>query len=192
MTTIQTAIPRLLSQYRDTILGEVMEAHGITNPHAAPRLRKIVVSMGVGMARENKTLLEEAAGHLSTLSGQKPSLQKARQSVANFKLREGMPIGCKVTLRGVRMWEFLDRLISVAIPRIKDFRGLSRKLDGGGNYSFGIEDQTAFPEIVLDRVKNMQGMDITIVTTTDSDEVALDLLSRLGVPFERLEEETDN
>lgn len=183
--TTATAAPRLFQTYREKILPEFCKRNGIVNPMAAPRLVKIVISMGVGEARENKTVLDAATADLTLIAGQKASVTQARMSISNFKLREGMPIGCMVTLRGDRMWEFLDRLISVVIPRIKDFRGLKTKLDGQGNYSLGLADQTVFPEIDLDRIKNFQGMNITIVTTAGKDELGRELLTDLGMPFRR-------
>lgn len=185
--TTTVAPPRLHEKYRDEVRPALMEAHSITNTLAAPGLVKIVVSMGVGGAIENKALLDSAAADLGQITGQKAAITKARMSVSNFRLREGMPIGCRVSLRGARMWEFLDRLISVVIPRIKDFRGLKRKLDGRGNYSLGLADQTVFPEIDLDRIKHYQGMNITIVTTAETDELGLEMLEKLGMPFRRLE-----
>jgi large subunit ribosomal protein L5 len=180
--------PRLLQRFVDEIRPALMSSHAIDNVNAAPRLVKIVVSMGVGAARENKALLDAAAADLTQIVGQRAAVRKARRAVSNFKLREGMPIGCMVTLRGHRMWEFLDRLIDVVIPRIKDFRGLKRGgFDGRGNYSMGLPDQTVFPEIDLDKIKQFQGMNITIVTTASDDEVALDLLERLGMPFRKVE-----
>jgi large subunit ribosomal protein L5 len=187
MSATQTAAaPRLRQAYVETVRPALMEAHGMQNVLAAPRLEKIVISMGVGLARENKALLDAAAADLTRISGQKAALTVAKQSISNFKLREGMPIGCRVTLRGARMWEFLDRLISVVIPRIKDFRGLKRTgFDGRGNYSMGLSDQTVFPEIDLDQIKAPQGMNINLVTTAKSDDVACDLLERLGMPFRK-------
>ena len=185
--------PRLLERYSGTIRAELMKAHGIDNVMAAPRLVKIVVSMGVGAARENKAIIETAAADLAIITGQKPAIRISRKAISNFKIREGMPIGCVVTLRGHRMWEFLDRLISIVMPRIKDFRGLKRSgFDGRGSYSLGLPDQTVFPEIDLDKIKHMQGMNITLVTTAGKDERALDLLERLGMPFRRPGTEKDD
>jgi len=180
-----TYTPRLHATYLEKVRPELMKKHGINNIHAAPAIKKVVVSMGVGEARENTAVLDLASTDLTNIAGQKAALTQARMSVSNFRLREGMPIGCRVTLRGVRMWEFLDRLISIVIPRIKDFRGLKRKLDGQGNYSMGLSDQTVFPEIDLDRIKHMQGMNITIVTTAANDELGTDLLTDLGMPFRK-------
>jgi large subunit ribosomal protein L5 len=176
--------PRLRVRFRDQIRADFMKAHAVDNPNAAPALRKIVLNMGVGAARENKALADAAQADLTLISGQKAALRKARKAVSNFHLREGMPIGCVVTLRGARMWEFLDRLISVVIPRIKDFRGLPRAgFDGRGNYNMGLPDQTVFPEIELDKIKHFQGMNITIVTTAEDDNSARALLRAFGMPF---------
>ena len=151
---------------------------------AVPAVTKVVVNMGVGAAKENKAVLDAAAVDLATITGQKPAVTRARNSVSGFKLREGMPIGLKVTLRGIRMWEFLDRLISIAIPRIKDFRGLSRKaFDGRGNYSMGLSEQIVFPEIDPDKIQHIQGMDVTIVTSSPDNVQAETLLEGLGMPF---------
>ena len=176
--------PRLRIRFRDQIRAEFMQTHGVKNVNEAPALRKIVLNMGVGAARENKALADAAQADLTLIAGQKAALRKARKAVSNFHLREGMPIGCVVTLRGARMWEFLDRLVSVVIPRIKDFRGLPRAgFDGRGNYNMGLPDQTVFPEIELDKIKHFQGMNITIVTTAGTNELGLELLERLGMPF---------
>ncbi|TPW00735.1 MAG: 50S ribosomal protein L5 [Alphaproteobacteria bacterium] len=169
-----------------------MQARGIDNVNGAPRLRKVVVNMGVGAARENKALIDAAAGDLTQITGQKAALRRARKAISNFHLREDMPIGCVVTLRGARMWEFVDRLISVVVPRIKDFRGLPRDgFDERGNYSMGLPDQTVFPEIELDKIKHFQGMNITLVTSAGSAELGRDLLQRLGMPFRSLEAEKE-
>ena len=176
--------PRLRLRFRDEIRPALMAALGEDNVNAAPRLRKIVVNMGVGAARENKALIDAASADLTMITGQKAAQRKARKAVSNFHLREGMPIGCVVTLRGARMWEFLDRLVTIVIPRIKDFRGLPRGgFDGRGNYNMGLPDQTVFPEMELDKIKHFQGMNITIVTTAGRNEVGLELLERLGMPF---------
>jgi len=184
--------PRLRKRYREEIGPAFMQAHGIDNANAAPRLRKIVLNMGVGAARENKALIDAAAADLTVIAGQKAAQRKARKAVSNFHLREGMPIGCMVTLRGARMWEFLDRLVAIVIPRIKDFRGLPRAgFDGRGNYNMGLPDQTVFPEIELDKIKHFQGMNITIVTTAGDDRLGLELLERLGMPFRTVEAEKE-
>ncbi len=191
MTETTVAAPRMRALYFDEVRPALMKDRSITNVHAVPALKKIVVSMGVGLARDNKALVDAAAVDLTRLTGQRAALKQARKSVSNFKLREGMPIGCMVTLRGNRMWEFLDRLVSVVIPRIKDFRGLKRRCDGRGNYSMGLTDQTVFPEIDLDKIKNSQGMNITMVTSAGTDDAALDLLTRLGLPFQSLDDPGD-
>lgn len=176
--------PRLREKYLAEVRPKLKEQFGIANDLAAPALKKIVVNMGVGLAKENKTMMEAAMKDLAVVTGQKAKLTRAKSSVSGFKLREGMPVGCVVTLRGKRMWEFLDRIISIAIPRIKDFRGLPRKsFDGRGNYSMGLSEQTVFPEINVDDVQSMQGMDITMVTNTDEDAKAEALFSELGFPF---------
>ncbi len=184
--------PRLHARYLGQIRPELMQALGIDNVNAAPRLRKVVINMGVGAARENKALIDAAAGDLTQIAGQKAALRRARKAISNFHLREDMPIGCVVTLRGARMWEFVDRLISVVIPRIKDFRGLPRDgFDERGNYSMGLPDQTVFPEIELDKIKHFQGMNISLVTSAGSVELGRDLLQRLGMPFRSLEAEKE-
>ncbi len=176
--------PRLLEKYNGEIRPALRQRFGIKNDMAAPRLSKIVLNMGVGKARENKALIETAAADLATIAGQKPKVTHAKTSVSGFRLREGMPIGCVVTLRGKRMYEFLDRLVSVAIPRIKDFRGLSRKsFDGRGNYSMGLSEQGVFPEIRVDNLQFVQGLDVTICTTADDDAKAEALLESFGMPF---------
>ncbi len=176
--------PRLMDRFKGDVVPKLKERFSIKNDLAVPRLAKIVLNMGVGKARENKAFLDAAVIDLATIAGQKPRTNKAKKSVSGFKLREGMPIGCSVTLRGKRMYEFLDRLIAVAIPRIKDFRGLSRRsFDGRGNYSMGLTEQTVFPEISVDKLVGLQGMDITICTTASDDAKAEALLSELGMPF---------
>jgi large subunit ribosomal protein L5 len=178
---------RLLERYRNEIRPKLMEEFGYTNPLAVPRLEKIVVNMGIGKAREAPKKLEEAQRDLATIVGQRPVVTKARRAIANFHIREGYPVGCCVTLRGRRMYEFLDRLIAVAIPRIRDFRGVSRKLDGRGNYSMGLQDQIVFPEVPADKVEHVQGMHITIRITGGRDDVSRRLLEELGMPFRREE-----
>ena len=175
--------PRLSVAYRKEVAPKLKEEFRYKNPLEIPTLRKIVVNMGVGKAIENKSRLEHATRELGTITGQKPIVNKARKSIATFKLREGYPIGCSVTLRGARMWEFMDRLVAIAVPRIRDFRGLRRKLDGRGNYTMGLSEQSVFPEIDLDRVEFVQGMDITFVTTAKTDEEGFALLQGLGMPF---------
>ena len=175
---------RLLDQYNTTIAPAIASKFNLTNKMAIPKLDKIVINMGVGRATQDKALLEAAVDGLSKISGQKPLVTKARDSVAGFRLREGNEIGCKVTLRGRRMYEFFDRLISIALPRIRDFRGVNPdSFDGHGNFTLGLAEQVVFPEIDADRVHHTQGMDITIVTTTSSDDQARELLHSFGMPF---------
>jgi len=175
----------LHNKYQTEIHKSLIERFGYKNPMAVPKLEKIVISMGIGKAIENKTRVEKAAKDLGAIAGQKPVIRKAKQSVAGFKLRQGVPIGVSVTLRGDRMFEFLERFIHVVAPRIRDFRGLPRKLDGRGNYSVGLGEQTVFPEIDLDKVEFTQGMNITMVTTAKTDEEGAALLEAFGFPFRR-------
>lgn len=170
--------------YRETILPQMLEARGYSNVNEVPRLEKIVINCCVGSSPELKTALEEAIHDLATITGQRPVKTKAKKSISNFKLREGQEIGCKVTLRGRRMYEFVERLIWAALPRVRDFRGLSpRGFDGRGNYTFGVQDHSVFPEIEMETVKRAFGFDVTIVTTARSTDEARDLLSRIGLPF---------
>ncbi|MCR9248063.1 MAG: 50S ribosomal protein L5 [bacterium] len=191
MTTTETqpeapkAPPRMLQRYREKVIDALKNDFGYTNPMVVPKLQKIVVNMGVGKAVENKKILESAIKDMTTITGQKPMTRKARVSVSGFRLRQGYAVGTAVTLRGTRMWEFLDRLISLAIPRIRDFRGLPTKFDGQGNYSMGLSEQSVFPEIQLDKVEFVQGMDITFVTTASTDKEGLALLTHLGMPFRK-------
>jgi len=174
---------RLYEKYKNDVVPALKEKHKYANIHQIPKLEKIVVNMGVSASLE-KGAIEDAAKDLSMLTGRKPVISKAKKAVANFKLRENQPIGCRVTLRKDAMYEFFDRLVATALPRIRDFRGLSpRKFDGRGNYTFGIADQTIFPEIELDKIKRTQGMDVTIVTSAPTNEEALDLLKMMGFPF---------
>jgi len=178
---------RLKDTYAEDIAPRLRERFSITNPMATPRLEKIVVNMGIGEALENKNRLETSVGDLAAITGQKPVITKARKSIAGFKLREGNPIGVKVTLRRERMYEFLDRLINVALPRIRDFRGVSpNSFDGHGNYSMGIDEQSVFPEINVDKMEFVQGMNITLVISGDSDEESRELLREFGMPFATL------
>jgi len=175
---------RLLERYKQTVVADLSKDLGRSNILSIPRLEKIVVSMGVGQAVAEKKRIESATRELALLAGQKPVVCKARKSVSNFKLRTGYPIGCKVTLRGDRMYEFLDRLISIVIPRIRDFRGLNpQAFDGQGNYSMGVTEQSVFPEIDIDNVDYTQGLNVTLVTTAKSDAEGKNLLARLGMPF---------
>jgi large subunit ribosomal protein L5 len=176
--------PRLHQRYRSELLPALQRELSIANPMRVPRLEKIVVNMGVGDAIREAKLLDAAITDLAVITGQKPKVTRARKSIAQFKLREGMAIGAKVTLRGARMWEFLDRLLSTALPRIRDFRGLDPEaFDGSGNYSIGVTEQLIFPEIDYDKVVKVRGMDITIVTTAPDDDEARSLLRALGFPF---------
>ena len=176
--------PRLKTRYRDEIKPALLEEFGYANVNQVPGLVKIVVNMGVGEAARDSKLIEGAVRDLTAITGQKPQVTRARKSIAQFKLREGMPIGAHVTLRGDRMWEFLDRLLSLALPRIRDFRGLSdRQFDGRGNYTFGLTEQVMFHEINQDKVDRSRGMDITVVTTATNDDEGRALLKRLGFPF---------
>jgi len=174
---------RLKDKYRHEVKARLKERFAIRNDHAVPTIKKIVVNMGVRGAVESKGRVEAAARDLATITGQRPTVRNAKKSVAGFKLREGMPIGCAVTLRGDRMWEFADRLISVVLPRIRDFRGVRDKLDGRGNFSLGLTEQSVFPEIDFDRIEFAQGMDITFVTSAPNDEQGYVLLKELGMPF---------
>src|SRR5438874_3163281 len=178
--------PRLRTRYDSEIKANLQQELGLGNVMQVPRVEKIVVNMGVGRATQQRSLLDGAVTDLTTITGQKPSVRKAKKSIANFKLREGNEIGAKVTLRGDRMWEFYDRLVSLAIPRIRDFRGMSpRQFDGSGNYTFGLTEQLVFPEIDYDRIDTVRGMNITIVTTAETDEHGRALLNALGFPFRR-------
>ena len=176
--------PRLKTKYRNEITKSLTEAHGYTNVHQVPGLVKIVVNMGVGEAARDGKVIDGAIADLTKITGQKPQVTKARKSIAQFKLREGQPIGAHVTLRGDRMWEFLDRLLSLALPRIRDFRGLSdAQFDGNGNYTFGLTEQSVFHEIDQDKIDRVRGMDITVVTTAKNDDEGRTLLKQLGFPF---------
>ncbi|MFI5839850.1 50S ribosomal protein L5 [Catenuloplanes sp. NPDC051500] len=177
-------LPRLKARYRNEIIAQLREQHEYANAMQVPGLVKIVVNMGVGEAARDAKLIDGAVRDLATITGQKPLIRRSRKSIAQFKLREGMPIGAKVTLRGDRMWEFLDRLLSIALPRIRDFRGLDgRKLDGNGNYTFGLTEQSVFHEIDQDRIDRTRGMDITVVTSAKTDDEGRALLKLLGFPF---------
>lgn len=177
-------MPRLKDKYQGEVIPALLQKFGYKNIMQAPRLEKVVLNMGVGRATQNAKLLDAAAGDLAIIAGQKPVITRARKSVSNFKLREGMAIGAKVTLRGDRMYEFLDKLMNINLPRVRDFRGVSPKsFDGRGNYSLSVKEQLVFPEIDYDKVEQIQGMDITIVTTARTDEEAKALLEFLGMPF---------
>jgi large subunit ribosomal protein L5 len=184
MTAPTRTVPRLKRRYAEQIAPGLREQFDYANVMQIPGVVKVVVNMGVGEAARDAKLMDGAVRDLTAITGQKPLVQKARKSIAQFKLREGMPIGAKVTLRGDRMWEFLDRLLSIALPRIRDFRGLSpTQFDGNGNYTFGLNEQSMFHEIDMDRVDRQRGMDITVVTTARTDEEGRELLRRLGFPF---------
>lgn len=179
-------VPRVKQTYQKDIVRQMMERHGYKNPMAVPRLRKIVVNMGVGEASANIKILDSAADQLGLITGQKAVIRRARKSIANFKIRKDMPIGCTVTLRGDRMYEMFDRLVSIALPRVRDFRGLpTRSFDGRGNYTLGLKDQLVFLEITYGKVDKVHGMNLTIVTTAKSDEEAKNLLELLGMPFRK-------
>jgi large subunit ribosomal protein L5 len=176
--------PRLLERYRGDVRDRLSKEFGYTNVHQVPTLEKIVVNIGLGEATQNPKLLERASEELSLITGQKALVRRARKSVANFKLRQGQPIGCMVTLRGHRMWEFLDRLTSVALPRVRDFKGTSPKaFDGRGNYTLGIREQIIFPEVDYDQVEKITGLNVTLCTTARTDAEAKALLGHLGLPF---------
>ena len=176
--------PRLLRHYRDRVKPKLLEEFRLKNDHQVPRVLKVVVNVGIGDAGRNQKLLDSVVSELATISGQKPVITRARRSISNFSLREGMPVGVSVTLRKGRMYEFLDRLLSAAIPRVRDFRGVpTRSFDGRGNYTLGVKEQIIFPEIDYDSVEKVHGMDITVVTSTDQDAEAYALLRELGFPF---------
>lgn len=176
--------PRLQEHYKNTVFSKLATQLGTKNVHAIPRMQKIVLNMGVGAATQDRKRLEEAVGHLRTIGGQKPQVTKAKKSISGFKLREGQEIGCMVTLRGARMFEFFDRLVSLALPRVRDFRGLSPKsFDGRGNYTLGLSEVLVFPEIDADKVHHPQGMHITIVTSATDDASARALLREMGLPM---------
>jgi len=179
-------VSRLKDFYYDEIVDALTKKFGYTNKMQVPKLDKIVLNMGIGEAKENVNILENAAKDMETITGQKPVLTKAKNSVANFKIREGMPIGCKVTLRGEKMYEFLDRLVNLALPRVRDFRGVNpNSFDGRGNYALGLKEQYIFPEIEYDKIDKVRGMDIIFVTTANTDEEARELLRLFNMPFEK-------
>ncbi len=176
--------PRLLERYRSEVVPKLSQEFGFKNVHQVPRLEKVVVNMGVGKATQNGKLIEKAAEELAAITGQKAAVRRARKSIANFKLRQGQAVGCTVTLRGTRMWEFFDRLVNVSLPRVRDFKGVSVKaFDGRGNYSLGIREQIIFPEIDYDSVENITGLSVTVVTSARNDAEGKALLAHLGMPF---------
>ncbi|ADI38839.1 50S ribosomal protein L5 [Waddlia chondrophila 2032/99] len=177
---------RLKKYYREKVKEELQKKFDCSNPMTIPTLRKVVINMGIAEAAKDKNAIQDCINELSLISGQKPILTKAKKSISNFKLREGMPIGLKVTLRGDRMFDFMDRFFNIVCPRIRDFRGFNPKGDGSGNYTLGLDDQQIFPELNLDEVKRTQGMHITFVTTAKSDEQCIELLRLLGLPFKKL------
>jgi large subunit ribosomal protein L5 len=175
---------RLKDRYREEVAPALKERFGIENPMRIPKLEKIIVNMGVGEAAQDSRRLESAMEDLARITGQKPQLRRARKSVAGFKIREGMPVGARATLRGERMWEFLDRLVSIALPRVRDFRGINpNAFDGRGNFALGVREQTIFPEVSYDSIDSMRGLDVAVVTTAETDEEAQELLRMLGMPF---------
>ncbi|MCR4562747.1 MAG: 50S ribosomal protein L5 [Bacilli bacterium] len=177
---------RLLKKYREEVVPALVKEFGYTTVMQAPRLEKIVINMGVGEATSDEKLIEDAAADLTIIAGQHPVITKAKKSIATFKVREGQSIGCKVTLRGERMYEFLDKLVSISLPRVRDFRGINRNaFDGHGNYTLGVKEQLIFPEIDYDKISKIRGMDIVIVTTAQTDEEALSFLSLMGMPFRK-------
>ncbi|MEO0480951.1 MAG: 50S ribosomal protein L5 [Planctomycetota bacterium] len=181
----ERVVPRLLTKFREEVTPAMREKFGYKNPMEVPRLTKVTVNMGLGKAVENKARIEHAQREMAAITGQKPTVRLSRQAIAGFKIREQYPVGCAVTLRGTQMWEFFDRLVSIAIPRIRDFRGMPKKFDGRGNYSLGLAEQSIFPEISLDRVEFVQGMHINFVTTANTDEEGFELLTLLGFPFRK-------
>jgi large subunit ribosomal protein L5 len=182
--------PRLKARYREEIVPALMKRFAYDNVMQVPRLAKITVNKGVGEASANKKVLDDAVEEVRRIAGQQPAVRKARKSISNFKIRDGMPVGVAVTLRGDRMWEFFDRLVTLALPRVRDFRGVpDRSFDGRGNYTLGVKEQIIFPEIDIDKIDRVSGLDVTIVTTAATDEEAYALLKELGMPFVRREEE---
>lgn len=187
-----TYTPRMKKQYDDAIVKAMTEKFGYKNRMEVPKIEKIVINMGVGEATQDKKKVEAASSEMEAIAGQKPVVTKAKKSIAQFKLREGMPIGCKVTLRRERMYEFLDRLITIALPRVRDFRGLNPKsFDGRGNYAMGLKEQIVFPEINYDRIEKVRGMDVIVTTTAKSDDEARELLRLFGFPFPQDAAETE-
>ena len=185
-----TYVPRLKERYQSDVVPALQKRFGYANVMEVPRLLKITVNKGVGEASQNKKILDDAVTEIRTVTGQQPAVRLARKSISNFKIREKMPVGVAVTLRGVRMWEFLDRLVTLALPRVRDFKGIpDRSFDGRGNYTLGVKEQIIFPEIDIDKTERISGLDVTFVTTAKTDEEAYWLLRELGMPFVRREEE---
>ena len=181
-------VPRLKEKYNGKVLPALIEKFGYSSRMQAPRLSKITLNMGLGNGKEEPRLIESAVDELTVITGQKPVVTKAKQAISNFKIRQGDPVGASVTLRGNRMWEFLDRFIAIALPRVRDFNGVpNRSFDGRGNYSLGVKEQIIFPEIDYDKIEGIRGMDISITTTADTDEEAFEILSGLGIPFRRMQ-----
>ncbi len=179
-------LPRMAKKYKEEVIPEMMSRFGYKSVMQVPRIEKIVINMGIGEGARDIKLLEKAMDELAMITGQRPSIRRARKAISNFKIRKGMPVGCKVTLRRARMYEFLDRFINVILPRLRDFRGVPRNsFDGRGNYNLGISEQTIFPELDLDKVDRVQGMDIAFVTTAKTDEEAMALLELMGMPFRK-------
>ena len=177
---------RLRQKYENEVKNQMVEKFGYKSVMQIPTIDKIVINMGIGDAVSNSKVLDEAVAELALITGQKPVITRAKKSIAGFRLREGMPIGCKVTLRGERMYDFLDKLVSISLPRVRDFRGVSKKsFDGRGNYTLGVKEQLIFPEIDFDEVNKVRGMDIVVVTTANTDEEARELLTQLGMPFQK-------
>ncbi len=186
---MMNALPRMKKIYNEQVIPRMMEKHSYSNPMRVPRLERMVLNMGLGRLSEsgrNKAVVDEAVAELALIAGQRPAITKAKKSIAGFKLREGLPIGCAVTLRGVRMYEFFDRLVNLALPRMRDFRGVSAtSFDGGGNYTLGVREHIIFPEIDYSKISRVKGLNITFVTTSDDDREAKSLLEELGMPFVR-------
>ncbi len=186
MANKEVYVARLKKMYKDEVVKALMEKYNYSSIMQVPQIEKIVINMGVGDASANSKLLDDAVNELTLLAGQKPVITKAKKSIASFKLREGQAIGCKVTLRGNKMYEFLDKLVTISLPRVRDFRGVSKSaFDGRGNYTLGVKEQLIFPEINYDKIGKIRGMDIVIVTTANTDEEAFTLLKALGMPFQR-------
>ena len=186
MSEIKNTPNRLQVQYKETVVPELMKKYGYKSVMEAPKLEKVVINIGVGDSTSNSKLMEESVKELTAIAGQKPVITKAKKSIASFKLREGMPIGCKVTLRGKKMYEFLDKLFNISLARVRDFKGVSKNsFDGRGNYTLGVKEQLIFPEISYEQVSRVRGMDIVIVTTANTDEEAYTLLDSMGCPFEK-------